>query len=96
VIVRYYIFNSPEAYLTTGVEEIWSGVPYYQFAGGMNSLRGTPGTRFVLTVKERVGKSLTFWMKYDLNRRPGNSSLGKVNASRHGFHLQGDYAWGTP
>jgi hypothetical protein len=90
VTTRYYIFDSPEAYLTTGVEEIWSGVPYYQFAGSLNSLRGTPGTRFVFMVKQAFGRSLNLWMKYDLNRRPGDLSTGKAGGSRHGFHVQVD------
>lgn len=102
---RFYAFDSPDAYLTTGVEEIWDGVIYNRLAGAMNELRGPPGTRFYLIVEQKVGKSWNLWMKYDINRRtsdflsPDPSRVDKERSSfgavRQGFHLQLDCRWGN-
>jgi hypothetical protein len=100
---RLYVFDSPAAFLTTGSEEIWDGVYYYRLAGGLNSLRGAPGTRFYFTAKHALGPDMDVWLKYDVNRRPGDlisvqsSTAGQESkafgAARHGFHAQVDYRW---
>jgi competence ComEA-like helix-hairpin-helix protein len=95
---RIYFFDS-DAFLTTGVEEIWNKVQYFRLAGSMNNLRGT-GTRFFLIVKQSVGKAWEFWMKYDVNHQPGRltgfppSEDSAFSATRHGIHMQADLKWG--
>ncbi len=101
---RFYAFDSPDANLTTGVEEIWDGVIYNRLAGAMNDLRGAPGTRFYLIVEQKIGKSWNLWLKYDVNRREsrffsaGSSRADReqsaFGAVRQGFHLQLDCKWG--
>ncbi len=100
---RVYFFNSPQAYLTTGSEEIWDNIYYFQLAGGLGSLRGTPGSRYYFIVQQNIGTQMKVWMKYDVNRRPKDLSAIQVSqtlqetkafaAARHGFHLQIDYKW---
>lgn len=89
---RMYVFESPNADLTTGVEEIWNNVVYARLAGGMQDLRGAPGTRFYLIVKQSLGRSLDFWFKFDQTNR--QIRYGPPTASRHGLHAQLDYRWG--
>lgn len=101
---RLYVFDSPEADLNTGVEEIWNRTTYHRLAGNMNSLQGTPGSRFCLTIRQKVGGDTEAWLKFDVNSRPadldgGPGSLAEgerraFGAVRHGFHLQLDHRWG--
>ncbi|MBI4396407.1 MAG: helix-hairpin-helix domain-containing protein [Elusimicrobia bacterium] len=101
---RTYVFDSPQAYLNTGVEEIWDGVVYNRLAGAMNSLRGSPGTRFVVTLRQEIGPRVSAWLKYDVTRRPGDLNTRQASlteqekrafsATRQGFHIQLDYRWG--
>ncbi|HRY29788.1 MAG TPA: helix-hairpin-helix domain-containing protein [Elusimicrobiota bacterium] len=102
---RVYFFDSPTASLTTGVEEIWDKTVYYRLAGAMNSLKGDPGTRFYLIAKQRLGRDLSVWMKYDVNYRPGKTrsiertvsdqESAAFGSTRQGFHMQVDYKWGN-
>jgi len=105
VNARVYFFDSPAAALSTGVEDIWGRVPYYRFAGNMNDLQGTPGTRFYVSVRQRLGRNADLWMKADVNRRPDDLSgiqptrssqeSKAFSAARHGFHAQLDIRWGA-
>jgi hypothetical protein len=92
---RVYVFDSPAADLTTGAEEIWDGVPYTRLAGGLGDLRGSPGTRQVVTARYG-GRRAEVWVKYDVNQRripPGATpSIGERR--RHGLHVQVDWRWG--
>jgi hypothetical protein len=102
--LRGYYFDSPNANLSTGVEEIWNRVVYYRLAGAMNNLRGAPGTRFYLIAKQDIGPDLDVWFKYDVNHRPSSQTQPRNTLSaledalfggtRHGFHVQADYKWG--
>lgn len=94
--VRTYFFNSPEAYLTTGPEEIWDGVVYDRLAGNLGSLRGTPGTRMYLIAGQEWGP-LRFWGKYEVTSRSAQAE-GRSDPSapaRRAWHLQVDSLWGT-
>ncbi len=88
--VRWYAFNSPTAFLTTGVEEVWDGVLSPQPSGGMGNLRGAMGERYALIARRRWGKIFRMWVKYDAVIR----WLGaQTSDSRHAWHLQADYGW---
>jgi len=101
---RIYYFDSPKAYLTTGVSPLWNRVVYYRLGGAMQNLVGTPGTRFYFIVKQKFKKSLELWMMYDCNYKPEALNTSETNlndreddvfgASKHGFHVQIDYRWG--
>lgn len=94
--VRTYFFNSPEAYLTTGPEEIWDGVIYDRLAGNLGNLRGSPGTRTYVILGQEWG-SLRFWGKYEMTNRPAQSE-GRADVSapaRRAWHLQVDGRWGN-
>jgi hypothetical protein len=81
---RWYSFHSPTAFLTTGVEEVWSGVVSPLLAGGMGNLRGAPGERYVLAARGRWGR-FSAWIKYDANRRwRGAPAAG----SRHAWRFE--------
>ncbi|MBK8575669.1 MAG: hypothetical protein IPN90_08330 [Elusimicrobia bacterium] len=93
--VRTYFFNSPEAYLTTGPEEIWDGVVYDRLAGNLGNLRGSPGTRMYLIAGQEWGP-LRFWGKYEVTNRPAPSE-GRAEVSapaRRAWHIQVDGRWG--
>lgn len=95
--VRTYFFNSPEAYLTTGPEEIWDGVVYDRLAGNLGNLRGAPGTRTYVILGQEWGP-LRFWGKYEVTNRPAPSE-GRAEVSapaRRAWHLQVDGRWGNP
>lgn len=94
--VRTYFFNSPEAYLTTGPEEIWDGVVYDRLAGNLGNLRGAPGTRTYAILGQEWGP-LRFWGKYEITLRPAPSE-GRAEVSapaRRAWHLQVDGRWGS-
>jgi hypothetical protein len=87
---RWYVFHSPEAFLTTGVEEIWDGVVAPRLAGGMSTLRGASGERMALILRKRWGKTLRVWLKHDADRRwRGPERV----PSRRAWHLQTDVNW---
>ena len=88
LIGRWYSFQSPTAYLTTGVEEVWDGVVSPQLAGGMGNLRGASGERYVLLGRCRWGR-FSAWIKYDSIRRWRGAS---ADGSRHEWRLQTDWA----
>ena len=93
--VRTYFFNSPEAYLTTGPEEIWDGVVYDRLAGNLGSLRGAPGTRMYFIAGQEWGP-FRFWGKYEITTRPTQAE-GRTEPqapSRRAWHLQADARWG--
>jgi hypothetical protein len=94
--VRTYFFNSPEAYLTTGPEEIWDGVTYSRLAGNLGSLRGTPGTRTYLMLGQTWG-AFRFWGKYEVTSRPAQAEgRTEVQApARRAWHIQMDARWGN-
>lgn len=92
---RTYFFHSPEAYLTTGPEEIWDGVVYDRLAGNVGNLRGAPGTRMYLIVGQEWGP-FRFWAKGEVTRRPAPSE-GRATVSspsRRAWHVQADVRWG--
>lgn len=94
VKVRAYFFNSPEAYLTTGPEEIWDGVVYDRLAGNLGNLRGAPGTRVYLIAGQEWGPA-RLWGKIELTQRsasPTGESDGSTTA-RRGWHFQTDIRW---
>jgi hypothetical protein len=88
--VRQYVFDSPDAYLTSGVEEIWNGVASDSLAGGMGSFRGASGERWAFIFRRKWGESIKVWAKYDTNRRWKGADAGD---SRHGWHLQTDWTF---
>lgn len=92
---RTYFFNSPEAYLTTGPEEIWDGVVYDRLAGNLGSLRGSPGTRMYL-IAGQEWRSLRFWAKGEVTRRPAQAEGRAENSApaRRAWHVQVDAHWG--
>jgi hypothetical protein len=102
---RLYFFDSPQAFLTAGAEEIWDNVYYDRLAGGLGNFRGTPGTRFAWMMKQTFGPGLQLWLKYDVNHRPSDLTTPPASPSkqedqvftaiRQGFHLQMDYRWGN-
>ncbi|MBL8023721.1 MAG: hypothetical protein JNK54_05495 [Elusimicrobia bacterium] len=93
--LRTYFFNSPEAYLTTGPEEIWDGVVYDRLAGNLGSLRGTPGTRTYLIVGQTLG-SFRFWGKYEITSRPAQAESREDPPAppRRAWHVQVEARWG--
>jgi hypothetical protein len=91
VKVRAYFFNSPEAYLTTGPEEIWDGVVYDRLAGNLGNLRGDPGTRIYLIAGQEWGPA-RFWGKIEMTQRASVSD-GRTDSStpdRRAWHVQSD------
>lgn len=92
---RVYLFDSPEAYLTTGPEEIWDGVVYDRLAGNLGQLRGTPGTRMYLIVRRDWG-GLRLWAKWEVTRRAAAAEdrVDDGDLARHAWHLQAETRWG--
>lgn len=93
---RFYVFDSPKAYLTTGPEEIWDGVVYPRLAGNLGSLRGSPGTRFHVIFKREWGDRLTAWLKWEVTHRPA-AEEGRTESSavpRQAWHLEVAGRWG--
>lgn len=93
---RFYVFDSPKAYLTTGPEEIWDGVVYPRLAGNLGSLRGDPGTRFYLIFKRDWWDRLTAWLKWEVTHRPAaeEGRTGSAAAPRQAWHLEVSGRWG--
>ncbi|MBP9128516.1 MAG: hypothetical protein KBG07_07095 [Elusimicrobia bacterium] len=94
VKVRAYFFNSPEAYLTTGPEEIWDGVVYDRLAGNLGNLRGDPGTRIYLIAGQEWGPA-RFWGKIEMTQRavPADGGADASTADRRAWHVQSDIRW---
>lgn len=92
---RVYLFDSPEAYLTTGPEEIWDGVVYDRLAGNLGQLRGTPGTRLYLIARRDWG-GLRLWAKWEVTRRAADAEdrVDDGDLARHAWHLQVETRWG--
>ncbi|MBL0059725.1 MAG: hypothetical protein IPP35_11625 [Elusimicrobia bacterium] len=93
--VRTYFFNSPEAYLTTGPEEIWDGVVYDRLAGNQGNLRGSPGTRTYVIFGQNIGLS-RLWGKFEITSRPEQAEGRSSNPApaRRAWHVQWDGRWG--
>jgi hypothetical protein len=89
---RVYFFNSREADLSTGMEEIGPGVVYPRLAGNAGDLRGTPGTRWVLGWTQSWGSHGRWWVKLEETRRPADND--GAGSSRRAWHLQWDEWWG--
>lgn len=93
VKVRAYFFNSPEAYLTTGPEEIWDGVVYDRLAGNLGNLRGDPGTRMYLIAGQEWGPA-RLWGKIEMTQRSTPTDGSDASPlSRRAWHLQADVRW---
>jgi len=94
--VRTYFFDSRDAFLTTGPEEIWDGVVYPRLAGNLGSLRGAPGTRMYAIVRQTLGKHGRLWMKLEITRRPETAEgrAGEPSPPRRAWHVQWDERWG--
>lgn len=88
---KLYVFHSPEAYLTTGSEEIWDGVYFPRLAGSLGNLRGAPGIRQAVVVSWRGG-AWTVWTKFDQNRRWPDADAAEEQ-SRRSVHLEVSWAW---
>jgi hypothetical protein len=95
--VRTYFFNSPEAYLTTGPEEIWDGVDLRSIGREPRAIcAASPGTRTYVILGQEWG-SLRFWGKYEMTNRPAQSE-GRADVAapaRRAWHLQVDGRWGN-
>lgn len=92
---RAYFFNSPDAYLTTGPEEIWDGVVYPRLAGNLGNLRGAPGTRMYVCFRQKIQNS-QLWAKYEITRRPASaeSRTDPSALARRAWHVEWETAWG--
>ncbi len=87
---RCYAFQSPEASLTSGVEEIWDGVVSPLVPGGMGNFQGASGERYVLVFRRRWGEGLRSWISWGENRRWRGAS---VRDDRRSWRLQTDFSW---
>jgi hypothetical protein len=84
---RVFAFQSPEAFLTSGVEEVWDGVLSPSAAAGLGNLRGAPGERYVLSVRRRWDEGLSAWAGFAENPRRS------AGASRRSWRVQTDLSW---
>jgi hypothetical protein len=87
---RCCAFQSPEAFLTSGVGEVWDGVVSPVLPGGMGNFRGAAGEYYALALRRRWGRAVRAWAGYNEVLRWRGASAGD---SRRSWRLQADFSW---